>query len=450
MAEYNTPLRNRIEKILKEDKTRMYMPGHKGRMAEPFTTIAPYDITEIEGADSLYDCDDVLLELEERISGAYGTGASIISAGGSTLGIQTMLYLSRQRGRKIIVARNIHRIAIGMMGILGIDSVWIPCSNCENDDYSISGIAKQPTPKDIEGLLKINPDAASVYITSPDYFGQMADIPAISDICKKYKAWLIVDNAHGAHLNRFRAALHPILQGADMCCDSFHKNLPVLTGGAVLHLADGELRQEAKYAMSIFGSSSPSYLIMLSIDMALPFMESSDDDLLRLGSYISGMKERLYNRGYETVRRFVSDPLRLAVGYHSIGYTKKEMKDYLHTHGIEPEYLTEGVLVFMPSSATTEKELEELEMVLTQLPKRPSIAGVNIGLNIPKQPLSISEAMNRPKMLISTDDALGKISARLVSKCPPGVPIVVPGEEISKQSIYALKSSGIFSVYVVK
>lgn len=450
MEEYSTPLMDALEQLRQEGRAPFHMPGHKGRMPYPFAQAAPYDVTEVMGADSLYEATGPLLALEQRLAAAYGAGMSLVSAGGSTLCIQTMLSLARRRGRKVIAARNAHRAAVSAMGLLGLEPLWVSCHTNWDDPYGIDGIALPPRVEDIEATLAENPDAAAVYITSPDYFGQMADIPAISDLCRRYNVWLMVDNAHGAHLNRFRAAMHPMQLGADFCCDSLHKNLPVLTGGAVLHLAEAGYYEEAKYAMSLFGSTSPSYLIMLSIDQALGELEQGDDSLLRLGGFVGALKERLCERGYQTVRSFVCDPIRLAVGFATIGYTAELFADYLRYRGIEPEYVAGGVAVFMPSGNTTPEELTLLERVLMQLPLRPAIPPTHADFRLPRQPLSITEAMGRPNIQMAVEETEGRVAARLVSKCPPGVPLAVPGEEITRETIFALKSSGVDTIYVVK
>ncbi|MEG1686577.1 MAG: aminotransferase class I/II-fold pyridoxal phosphate-dependent enzyme [Angelakisella sp.] len=450
MEQYATPLFDALEQLRDEGCAPFYMPGHKGRLDYPFTDAAGYDLTEIPGADSLYDAQGAIFELEQRLASAYGAGATLLSAGGSTLCIQTMLSLVRKRSRQLLAARNLHRAAVAAMGLLGLEPVWIPCPSSVDDPYGIDGLAVQPDPAWIEELLCRNPDAGAVYLTSPDYFGQMADIPAISDICHRHGVWLVVDNAHGAHLNRFRAALHPMQLGADLCCDSLHKNLPVLTGGAVLHLADPVLYHDAKYAMSLFGSSSPSYLIMLSVDRALPQMEGLDDRLLRLGGYVGALKDRLAEKGYQTIRSFVCDPIRLAVGFGRLGYTAASFYDYLHSRGIEPEYVSDSVAVFLPSPNNTPEELALLERVLLQIIAKPPIAPVLTEGRVPRQVLSIAEAMSRPQSYIWVDQAEGRIAARVVSNCPPGTPVAVPGEEITAETINLLKSSGVEAVYVVK
>ena len=232
----NRPLWTALERIRREDLARFYMPGHKGRMPEPFSQAALYDVTEISGADSLYECTGAIRALEEELAEAYRVGDTLLSAGGSTLCIQTMLYLARNRGRTVICGRIIHRSAVAAMGLLGLDPCWLP-GRIASRREGIPGLALPPTPEDVEAAIDAHPDAGSVYITSPDYFGQLANIADIAEVCHRRKKVLLVDNAHGAHLRCFRAALHPMSLGADFCCDSLHKNLPALTGAAVLHLA---------------------------------------------------------------------------------------------------------------------------------------------------------------------------------------------------------------------
>ena len=450
MDAYNTPLRQALEKLLAENRVRMHMPGHKGRLPYPFGEAARYDFTEVEGADSLFEASGPLLELERRLAAAYNAGASLLSAGGSTLCIQTMLYLARRRGKKILAGRNLHRAAVSAMGLLGLEPVWIPCPTGWGDRYGIDGLSLPPDPQAVETLLGQHPDAAAVYITSPDYFGQMADIPAISELCRSRGCLLLVDNAHGAHLSRFRAAMHPMQLGADLCCDSLHKSLPVLTGGAALHMADPAFYPEAKYAASLFGSTSPSYLVMLSADMALEVIEGTDDSLLRLGGAVGAMKDTLAEKGYQTIRSFVCDPLKLTVGFAPLGYTGREFGDYLRRHGIEPEYVSGWVAVFMPSLATTPQELARLEQVLLQLPPRPALEPPWYSGKLPRQPMTLAEAMNRPHLPLPVEQSEGRVAARLVSRCPPGIPLAVPGEEINKETIFALKTSGESHIYVVK
>ena len=448
----DTPLLEALEEIRRRNPAPFHMPGHKGNLPFPLEEAAPYDITEIQGADSLYECDGPIRMLEQRMAGAYGAGDSLLSAGGSTLCIQTMLYMARQYGRTIIATRTIHRSAVAAMGLLGLEPVWVPCPISDGSDGGIPGIALPPRPEDVELALAQHPDAVAVYVTSPDYFGQMADIGEISYLCHRRRKMLLVDNAHGAHLHRFRVALHPIALGADLCADSLHKTLPALTGAAALHLANGDLYQDAKYAMSLFGSTSPSYLIMLSADMALREMESVSPAYIQLGNRVERLKSAAEARGFRVARSWICDPVRMALDFTAAEYTRRSFGVYLRERGIEPEYLGENVCVFMFTPWNTQEQLSALEQAIGSAPRGRSAVPYQPPppLPLPRQVLTISQAMNRPGRLVPLEEAPGRIAARLVSRCPPGMPLLVPGEEITVPVLRAIKTSGIEEVFVVK
>ncbi len=447
-----TPLFDALGEIRRRDPAPFHMPGHKGRLPFPLAEAAPYDITEIRGADSLYECDGPLRTLELRLAGAYGSGDALLSAGGSTLCIQTMLYMARQYGRTIIAARTIHRSAVAAMGLLGLEPVWVECPVADGSEGGIPGIALPPRPEDIETALEEHPDAVAVYVTSPDYFGQMADIGEISYLCHRHRKMLLVDNAHGAHLNRFPVALHPIALGADLCADSLHKTLPALTGAAALHLANGDLYGDAKYAMSLFGSTSPSYLIMLSADMALPEMESGSPAYIELGNRVERLKTAAEARGFRVARSWICDPVRIALDFTAAEYTRQSFGRYLDEQGVEPEYLGENVCVFMLTPWNTPEQLMTLERALGQAPRGRSAIPYQAPLPppLPRQILTISEAMARPARLVPLEEAYERVAARLVSRCPPGMPLLVPGEEITAPVLQLLKTSGIQEIFVVK
>lgn len=446
------PLWTALERIRREGLARFYMPGHKGRLPEPLTQAAPYDITEIAGADSLYQCTEAIRALEEEFADAYQVGDTLLSAGGSTLCIQTMLYLARSRGSTVICSRVIHRSAVAAMGLLGLMPCWLPGRIASRRD-GIPGIALPPTPQEVEEAIRRHPDAGSVYITSPDYFGQMADVAAIAEVCHRLGKPLLVDNAHGAHLGCFRAALHPMSLGADFCCDSLHKTLPALTGAALLHLADPADYQEAKYAMSLFGSTSPSYLIMLSAENALEAITSPDTPYWELSAKVGAMKTEAVRLGYDVVRGFVSDPLRLALGFECLGHTPESYGKFLRSRGVEPEYLDRNVCVFMMTPQNTQVELDRLTSAIAGAAKGREVLPeprYPATIRLPKQILSPGEAMTRKEILLPAELCQGRVASRLVSSCPPGIPLLVPGEEITPQTVKFLQSSGVERIFVVK
>lgn len=446
-----TPLRETLEMILEEDRARFYTPGHKGKLPFPLEDAAPYDITEIEGADSLYSCDGPLRRTEERLAAAVGAGDTLLSAGGSTLCIQTMLFLARRLGRTVIAARNLHRSAVSVMGLLGMDPVWIPLEQ-PSEEEGIPGVALPPQAERVRQLLDRHPDAAAVYITSPDYYGQMPDVAALADICHRRGKLLLVDNAHGAHLGNFRVALHPMPLGADLCCDSLHKTLPSLTGAAALHLAAPALYEDAKYAMSLFGSTSPSYLILLSAETALEELEEKSDRWLRLSARVDALREMGASVGYGLTQGWVRDPIRLTLGFEGLGYTGHSYGVFARQGGVEPEYVSDRGAVFLLSPNNTPRDLDRLERMVEAggRGRRRQPVPRQEAPPLPRQVVSLSEAMSRPAVFLPVERAVGRVAARLVSTCPPGTPLVVPGEEITSTEVKFLQSGGIQRVSVIK
>ncbi len=253
-----TPLAGAVEAYLAKGLARFHMPGHKGRAEGLFAEISEYDITEVEGADSLYECAGALRETERQYADLYGSGDCLLSAGGSTLCVQAMLAAVLRPGEKFLIGRNCHSSAVHAAALCGFEPVWLT----------------EQTPQALEHAFSEHSDVRTAYLTSPDYFGRLADIEACSKVCHARSAKLLVDNAHGAHLPFFEENLHPMHLSADLCADSLHKTLPVLTGGALLHLRDPSLHETAKRRMRLFGSTSPSYLIMLSADGCLDYLRT--------------------------------------------------------------------------------------------------------------------------------------------------------------------------------
>lgn len=254
----NTPIYDFVHKYAQSGTVRAHMPGHKGVVrGDGISAVYPYDITEIKGADALFEADGIIAQSEKNAATLFGTDGTFYSAGGSTLCIQAMLAAVCRHGDRICAARNSHKALLNSCILLGLDVDWI---YPEFRDGSVIG--GSITAAGVENVLKKSQSPACVYITSPDYLGNIADIKGIAQVCRRYDVPLLVDNAHGAHLAFLDENIHPIALGADMCCDSAHKTLPVLTGGAYLHTASSKYTDRIKECMSLFGSSSPSYLIL--------------------------------------------------------------------------------------------------------------------------------------------------------------------------------------------
>lgn len=432
-----------MEDYVKKDMARFHMPGHKGSMAV-FGEAAKYDLTEISGLDSLYTSNECIKAVETKLSRLYRSDMSFLSAGGSTLCIQAMLAVALKPGDRLLCGRNCHAAAVNAMALLGLE----PCWAFPEADTS-TGLAAPVSAGEIARVLAENPDVKAVYLTSPDYYGTICDIAAISAICRWYSVPLLVDNAHGAHLAFLRPNLHPLALGADMCCDSLHKSLPVLTGGAALHINGAKYVREAKLRMAMFGSTSPSYLIMASIENAL---EQLGGDLpARLESTakeIARLEVRAKCRGF-CVSANRQEPLRLVIGFFSMGYARGEFLELLRDAKIEPELCDSGWCVFLASPYNTQRDFARLEAFIDGLTKRAPIPAPTSLEYAPQRVQSLRSASFAPYENVPLKEAIGRVSSSCISPCPPGLPVVVPGELVDENLSAPLKRYGISRLNVL-
>jgi arginine decarboxylase len=451
-----TPVYDMLQKYLSKERASFHTPGHKGQ-AGLIAGLASLsnDLTELPETASLFDGGDVIEDAERLAADTFGAELTLFSAGGCTLCIQTMLKLAGAGG-KVVFARNSHRSAVHAAALLGITPVWAwP-----------TGSNGQITIQDIENSLKES-DIRAVYITSPDYYGNIADIKGISNLCAKSGIPLLVDNAHGSHLGAF--GLHPLQLGADMTADSCHKTLPVLTGGAMIHIGQtgGKTsvdRQTAKSAMALFGSTSPSFPVIASLDLARDWWQRAGVQAYRLtAEAVSKLQDTAVNVGISALQGADRDPARLTIDLRSSGIDGIQAAEFFREQGCEPEYADSCFTVFIITPFNTPEQLGTLERAIKALP-----ADIRRGrflsrkkqkrfydcfadnFNLPKAVLTPRDALFLPCETVDTLNAAGRISASAVSPCPPGIAAVVPGEVISDEIAENLNNRGINKVVVVK
>ena len=419
------------------------MPGHKG-----IGEVERFDLTEIDGADSLYEASGIIKESEEIASGLFGS-YTLYSTEGSSLAIRAMLYLAMLSGKSgtrpvVLAGRNAHKVFVSAAALLDFDVEWL----VGGESYLECRITPEAVDKTIASMQ--NPPVA-VYITSPDYLGNTADISGIARVCKKHGVLLLVDNAHGAYLAFTEPSLHPIALGADMCADSAHKTLPAFTGTAYLHIGESvpaEIKERAKTAMALFGSTSPSYLMLASLDKVNAYI--ADGYEKKLGIFtekLAEMRKRLTVLGYEVAG---DEPMKLTVMPKSYGYTGYELAKHLEKCKIVPEFCDDDYLVLMPTPEITDEELARLEVALTSLEKKASVSTLPPSLSLPPKALTPRAAILSVAERIPVDEAEGRILADITVGCPPAVPIVVSGEVITREAIEAFKYYGIDTCSVVK
>ena len=441
MAEL-TPLYNRLKEHNRSDRSSFHTPGHK---CSGFfdNSLLSLDYTELPDTDALYEAEGVILETEINAARLFGAQRSLISAGGCSLAIQAMLKIASQRGGKLLCARNAHRSAVNAAALLGMDTVWLMPQG-EN------GYTGRIMPEDVSSALKKHKDITACYITSPSYYGEISDIAAISDICHSFGVILLVDNAHGSHLAFMKKNMHPIFLGADMSACSLHKTMPVLTGGALLNIADKTLAENAKAAMSLFGSTSPSYLIMSSIDLCIGYMYGKGRaEYLECEKKVSELKTLAEKKGIRQPEG-VCDPLRLTLNTASAGLCGPAQQQYFENCGIDCEFCDgeNAVLLFTPFNS--ERDYERVRSAIVDMPVSSAVKTERERHIIPEKALTLRQAVLSASEIVDVTKAEGRIAADTACPCPPGVPVVMPGEKIDSAAVKLLESYRLEKIAVCK
>ena len=446
----DTPICDYVRRYAANDPIRLHMPGHKGR-----AVLGPeaMDITEIPGADVLYDSAGIIRQSEENAAGLFGAARTIYSAEGSSLCIRAMLYLAllyaKSIGRRPLIAagRNAHKVFVSAAALLDMDIQWLypPKGSRSIISCPIDAHTLEETLRDAEDI------PAAVYITSPDYLGECADIAALAEVCRRYGVLLLVDNAHGAYLRFLPRSVHPMDQGADLCCDSAHKTLPVLTGGAYLHFSHRcppELISMGDQAMGLFASTSPSYLILQSLDLANRYLAGDyPRRLLETAGRVSDLRDSLRQNGWTISGQ---EPLKLTLCPKANGYTGEELAARLRGNNIFCEFSDPDFLVFMFTPETAPESYDLLRGVLLSTPRRAPIMQAPPMMDTPVQAISPRQALLSPRESVPTRESEGRILAVPNVSCPPAVPIVVCGERIDASAVRLLSYYGIESCEVVK
>ena len=238
--------------------------------------------------------------------------------------------------------------------------------------------------------------------------------------------------------------------GADLCCDSAHKTLPVLTGGAYLHLSkqmDRLVGDQAKNALMIFGSTSPSYLILQSLDRANQYLQDYPQKLAVFVRQVQELKVRLLRHGYTL---YGQEPLKVTIEAKPFGYTGSQLAGFLRQRGMEPEFADRDYLVLILTPELGERALTRVADALCQLPQLEAVAELSPDFSVPRQAMSIREAMLSPAEVISVAESIGRILAVPSVGCPPAVPILVCGEVIDDHAAACFRYYGIEKCAVVK
>lgn len=441
----DTPITDFLREYAASGIRRMHMPGHKGKAVLGCEYL---DITEVAGADALYEAEGIIAESEAHATALFGSGRTVYSTEGSSQCIRAMLYLAliHRKGSAsptVVAARNVHKAFVYAAALLDFNIVWLWPE--ENTSLCACPVTAAGLERTLRGL---DAPPAAVYLTSPDYLGGLADTAALAEVCHRYSTYLLVDNAHGAYLRFLQPSLHPLDLGADFCCDSAHKTLPVLTGGAYLHIAKHlpeAVCADAKRAMALFGSTSPSYLTMASLDLCNQML--AEDYSKRLGDTaerLTVLRQALREKGWQVEK---TDPLRITLRMPE-GLAGKELADQLRAGNVECEFSDPEYLVLMLTPENGEMDLQTLLQALGEN-HRPAASTLRLPIPAGERILSVRQALFSAHEVLPVENALGRICGAPSVSCPPAIPVVVSGEMIGEAALEVFRHYGISKVDVV-
>ena len=454
-----------LETLSESDMYPFHMPGHKRNMGKhPLSRAYEMDITEIEGFDNLHEPGGLILESMNRAKRLYGTKETFFLVNGSTAGILTAIHSCVARGGKILISRNSHKSVYNAIALLGLKAAYLYPE--EMGDWKL---AAGLSTAEVRRVLAANPDTQAILVTSPTYDGFVSPIREIADLAHEAGIPLIVDEAHGAHFP-FSDKLpeSALTGGADLVIQSIHKTMPSFTQTALLHL-QGNLVQlkVVKRYLSIFQSSSPSYLLMGGIDHCVRLTEERgegfwDDILAAADDFYHRMRKLKHmqvwcgNRGNKDLLfRYgisssceIKDPLKLiirpvAAGKAGKPYTGVELyQELLKTYYLQMEMMTPtyvlGILTCMDRAEglrRREKALFEIDSQLAPLEAAEKREERRQDSRYPVIKETIEAALSKEAELILPQLAEGRESADYINLYPPGIPLIVPGEVISRDLV---------------
>ena len=440
-------LDEKLQEYSKKDYYPFHMPGHKRRVF-PLKGENPFaiDITEIDGFDNLHHAEGILKEAQDRAAKIFRTERSFYSVNGSTAALLAAISAALPRGASILIGRNAHKAVYHGIYLRGLKSHYIYPK--EEKRYGLNGGID---PKEVEKALKSNPEIGAVLITSPTYDGVVSDIKAIGEITKKYQKILIVDEAHGAHFSLAKKApVSACNLGADLVIQSLHKTLPALTQTALLHsLSKKVSKDKIQYFMSIYQTSSPSYLLMASMDACLSWIEdrgqiSFGEYYLNLDWFRQDLKDlkKIKLVGREVLGEsdiYDYDESKVVLSLKETSFSGPDLSSILlKDYHIQVEMAAKDYVILLTGVGDDKEGFKRAVKALKQIDKAmEKRKKVEIGIEQEK-PLSvktIEDAMEDEAEKIPLRQSAGYISQEFIYAYPPGIPLLVPGEKITERLI---------------
>lgn len=422
-----TPLYDAIRAYAGQDPARFHMPGHKGKFlpVPELQSIAPLDVTEIDPTGDLFSGGEPFDTAQRLWAKRFGMEDCLFLTGGSTLGLHAALALFCRPGDQVLIDRGCHRAVYNALALLDLEPVYLPRPWLEG-----KGVAGPISPQDVENWLDSHPNIKTVCITSPTYSGVLSDVAELSHLIHAHGGKLIVDGAHGAHLPFLGV---DAFSGADALICSAHKTLPAL-GQTALLFTNGADPRRVRQMTSVFGSSSPSYPMMISLDCARDYLEGTKQ-YRRVAQRTAALRSAFPSLQEGELRL---DPTRLTLTTpdgHALARA-------LEGENLWPEMADSGHVVLILTAQDSDEDLRRLEEALERHRDLLGEPPVLPAPPLPKSACSLREALFTPVERLPLDQCLNRVAAGQLAPYPPGVPVVAPGEVIGEKELAYFREIG--------
>lgn len=440
-----------------------HMPGHKRNvcqketadLSEPLSHIRNIDITEIEGFDNLHHAQGILKDAQEYAARAYGAKHSYYLVGGSTVGILTAVSALIPSGGRILIARNCHKSVYHAIFLKGLEVSYLQPQLEES-----FGVPLAITQESVRQALEVQPDIKAVLITSPTYEGLAADIEAIADAVHEKGILLIVDEAHGAHFGFSEYLPKSAVAYADVVIQSTHKTTKALTQTALLHVCSDRVNaEEIQKYLDIYMTSSPSYVLMASIEEAVSELTEHGSELFEcyMKSYRDFQSKMEQLKHLQVLKQERQDICKLVIGGKDIFFSGQWLYDVLlEQYHLQMELCQAGYVLAIMTPYDRQEGFDRLFEALRQIDEKldamqqpdkkflelTALQGQGslymMPSMLPRQEMSLEEAWHKG-VLIPLEQSEGYICSEFVYQYPPGTPIMVPGEAWSEAQIAYVK-----------
>ncbi len=436
-----------LKKFSKKDCVSFHIPGHKGGKGlsvdwkeDAFSL----DVTEFEETDDLQNPQGILKTAEENAAQIFGSGKSFFLTGGSTLGLEAALLASVKPGDKILLDRTCHKAVVNALVLTGGEPVFL-APEFDREDGIYLGIS----PRAVEETLEKEPEIIGMVLTSPTYYGVCSDLKKIADLLHQKGKFLIVDEAHGAHFVFSEKLPDTALsQGADSCIQSAHKTLPTLGQTSLLHLGKESLisPDAVKSALRILMTTSPSYLLLSALDESIFFMaERGEERLSECIEEIFALQEKVMKKGVITFfDKGNKDITRMVADVRKTGFSGYQVAEQLKENfGIYPEMADDYHLVLVVSVFNTKEDLALLEKALLSYDSKLGEQEKMLPLPMPRIVKNPRDAYMALREKLPLQKAKDRVSADVVSVCPPGAAMVLPGQQLDEETLAYCEKTGV-------